>query len=283
MKSLFRSISLTVVFTFLCEVRAQDHSHLNVGAVSQTQGSKLTFENGADFAAASLYVKTLTFTNAGKYANLYQGNISLTALHSVDPLGNPQPGGPAPGSFIVAEVVSVKGPAGGAFQFWDTNSTTQPSFSAPVGTENGSFRFDLTDPNIQGAGQPGGDPFGHIHGRRFTVTKPGLYTVGWRAVDTSANGAAGANIHSPSEILNVHFQGGSTLTSVETATNGVHLTFGATAGLTWQLEAKDDLAAGVWRSVGEPIIGQDKLVQLTDPEPVRARRYYRLSGSPTPL
>src|SRR3982751_5364777 len=89
-------------------VFAQDHGHLNVGATSQNQGAKLTFDNGIDFTGN--YVKSLTFTNAGKFANSYQGNITLTALHSVNPFGEPVPNAPAPGAFIIGEIVSVQGP-----------------------------------------------------------------------------------------------------------------------------------------------------------------------------
>src|SRR5690242_17156667 len=111
---------------------AQDYGHLNVGAVTQSAGSRLTFDNGADFIGS--YVKTLTYTNAGKYANLYQGNITLTALHSVNAFGEPTPGAAARGAFLVGEIVSVLGPEGGAFQFWETNSTVTPAVSIPTGS-----------------------------------------------------------------------------------------------------------------------------------------------------
>src|SRR5262245_41154917 len=146
--------------------RAQDHGHLNVGATAQTAGAKLTFDNAADFEQP--YVKTLTFTNAGKFANLFQGNITLTVLHSTNAFGEPIPGAPAPGAFILAEIVAVQGPEGGQFQFWETNSTTTPAISIPTGTTDAGFKFEISEKDL-GAGEPGGDPFGHIHGRRFTV------------------------------------------------------------------------------------------------------------------
>src|ERR1043166_1651376 len=138
-------------------IAAQDvHGHLNVGAAGQKQNDKLLFSNGRDFATASEYVKLLSFTNATKYAGYYQGNITLTALHSFDAFGEPDPSAPAPGSFIRAEIVSVKGPDGGAFGFWETNSTTDPTFSIPTGTSGASYAFDLSEADL-GAGQPGGD------------------------------------------------------------------------------------------------------------------------------
>jgi hypothetical protein len=257
------------------KTRAQDHGHLNVGAASQTAGSKLTFDNGADFAGN--YVKTLTFTNAGKFANLFQGNITLTALHSTDAFGQPVPGGPAPGAFILAEIVSVDGPAGGEFQFWETNSTSAPAISIPAGATNAAFKFDLSEAAL-GAGQPGSDPFGHIHGRRFTVTKPGLYSVGFRAWDVSSNGPGGGAIHTPSEVLHVYFQGGINITKIEPEADHVHVTFGAMAGYSWQLQLKESLSDTDWTPIGSPVVGTDALTEIEDHRAV-ASRFYRLIGN----
>src|SRR4030095_15046494 len=100
---------LFVLALLVCSSFAQDHGHLNVGA----NGTSLTFDNGDTFTDP--YVKTLLFTNSGKYANVYNGNITLTALHSRDAFGVLDPAAPKPGSFAVAEIVSVDGPVGGAF------------------------------------------------------------------------------------------------------------------------------------------------------------------------
>src|SRR5215203_4493379 len=102
--------SLLVLVLLVCSSFAQDHGHLNVGA----NGTSLTFDNGVTFEDP--YVKTLLFTNTGKYANVHNGNITLTALHSRDVFGDLDRAAPKPGSFVVAEVVSVEGPTGGAFQ-----------------------------------------------------------------------------------------------------------------------------------------------------------------------
>jgi hypothetical protein len=258
-------------------VQAQDHGHLNVGAVAQVARAKLTFDNGPDFTGD--YVKTLTYTNAGKFANLYHGNITLTALHATDPFGEATPGAPAPGAFIVAEIVSVLGPEGGAFQFWETNSTTTPAASISTGTTNSTFRFELSDA-LLGAGEPGADPFGHIHGRRFTVTRPGLYTVGFRAYDVSKNGPSGGPIHTPSDVTEIHFQGDVGVTKVQPDTGGVRITFGAMAGYAWQLEAKESLSETRWTPIPAPVIGTDKLVEMNDERAAGFSRFYRVTGTP---
>jgi hypothetical protein len=71
----------------------------------------------------------------------------------------------------------------------------------------------LSDASL-GGGQPGADPFGHIHGRRFTADKAGVYTVGFKAYDISTNGTAGSPIHTAAEILDIVFQAGYNLTTL---------------------------------------------------------------------
>jgi hypothetical protein len=257
-------------------VSAQDHGHLNVGA----SGAKLRWDNGPVFDPASGYVKTLTFTNAGKYAAFYQGNITLTAMHARNPFGEIDPNAPKPGSFIEAEIVSVQGPEGGAFAFWDVTSTAgNPTVSIPAGTTNAGFRFALSEASL-GAGEPDGDPYGHIHGRRFTVTKPGLYTVGFRAHDTSSNGADGGPIHTSSDIQLIQFQGGVVLARLEQSETTITITLGAMAGHDWQLQATDSLPSANWQEVGAPVRGEDKLTLIEIPRAPGARKFFRAIGSP---
>ena len=54
-----------------------------------------------------------------------------------------------------------------------------------------------------GAGSPGGDPFGSISGRRFTVNKAGEYLVTFQLYDISKNHPTDLNspIHTPSDPL----------------------------------------------------------------------------------
>ncbi len=186
-------------------LRAQDRGHLNVGAAGQNPGDPLIFSNGADFVPATGWTKSLTFTNGGKYAGYWQGNVTLTALATTVTNGGPALNAALPGSFLNAEIVSVTGPAGSSFGFWESGSLT-PTYSIPSGTLDGHFSYVLSDAKL-GAGMVGGDPFGHIHGRRFTVDMAGDYTVGFRAFDTSINGAGGGPLHGPSDIVLVGFTG----------------------------------------------------------------------------
>lgn len=175
--------------------------HLNAGAVGQNQNDQLVWANAAELASSSGYVQNLTLATSGRYAGYYNGNITFVALHNTDA------GGPALGSFIQAEIVSVAGPDGGFFGFWegvDLGGGVTPTFNIATGSDNLSLRYTLSDASL-GAGLPGQDPFGHIHGRRFTASEEGLYTVGFRAVDASVNGTGGGSIHAPSDIVYIQF------------------------------------------------------------------------------
>jgi hypothetical protein len=268
MKKLF--VSLSVILNLVAF--AQDHGHLNVGAVGTNQNDQLAFEHAEIFATSSDYVKTLTFTSAGTYAGYYQGNITLTAIAATEAHLGPFTNSPALGSFLFAQLVSVDGPVGGAFAFWDTGATS-PSFSLDCGT-TGTNTWQLT----QSDGSPGTDPYGHFHGRRFTATKPGVYIVGFRAWDYSTNGLNGGPIHTPSDILNIYFQAGDHFRSIWTQTNKVQVTFGARAGFTWQLQSTP-LDPVKWEDISNPITGDDYFHNVTDEFHGGSNRMYRVQGT----
>lgn len=177
------------------------HGHLNAGAIGQNQNDQLVWDNGAAFAAGSGYVQNMAFADSGRYAGLFNSGPTFTALSVTNA------GGSAAGSFLTAEIVSVAGPVGGQFAFWegeDQGGGSTPVFSILTGGTGLSYRFALSDAML-GAGIAGQDPFGHLHGRRFTTTTEGLYTIGFRVFDTSVNGTGGGPIHQPSDVLFMNF------------------------------------------------------------------------------
>ena len=185
----------------LLTVQSMTGQHLEAGATGQNQNDALVWANAAELASSSGFVKELTLANSGRYVGLYNGNITLVAMSSAES------GGPAPGSFLQAEIVSVAGPSGALFGFWeslDLGGGATPTFNIATGSEGLSLRYALSDASA-GAGQAGQDPFGHLHGRRFTATEEGLYTVGFRAIDTSLNGTGGGPIHTSSDVIFVNF------------------------------------------------------------------------------
>ena len=262
MKPFHRKVILILPLTVLfCaqQTQAQDHGHLRIGSRGTSQGSPLYFYNGADFASTSGYVKTLTFTNGGNYAGYYQGNVTLTVQAATASFAGPEPDAPALGSYIRATIVSVKGPVGGAFGFWEAG-VTNPTISVVSGqTGTNSFNVTQTD------GLPGADPFGHVHGRRLTATKPGIYTVAFRAFDTSTNGLNGGPIHTVSEIVEVSFQAGISIASITKTKNNSTITFGSVANQSFWLESSANLSnAAGWTAVAGPLLGNDYFQSLTE-------------------
>jgi hypothetical protein len=252
------------------EVLAQ-HGHLNAGALGKNEGDALYFQNGDDFIMTSGYVKTLVWTNAGRFAGYYEGGITPTALPATPETGGPAPEAAALGSFIEMRLVSVEAPAGGLFGFWEAGATNPTVELSGDGTEAHSWILSESD------GSPGSDPYGHIHGRRFTATLPGLYRIGFQLVDRSTNGAAGGPIHQPSEVVHLHFQAGITITSMVREATGATVTFGAPANGSYVLEYSTNLAtAAGWIPIEGGAQGTDHFESLMDDQVDGATRYYRV-------
>ena len=128
-------------------------------------------------------------------------------------------------------------------------------------------------------GSPGSDPYGHVHGRRFTASKAGIYKIKFQAIDTSRNGTAGGPIHTPSPELEVWFQAGVNVMSVEPnyGASRVHLRFAPPADTTWQIEAGQSIGVGdVWETVSHPIVGNDLLVEQIIQGAPGDQRFFRV-------
>jgi hypothetical protein len=238
-------------------LRAQ-HVHLNAGASNTTQNARLYFPNGSTYDTGARYNVFLSFTNGGTFSNLHQGaGISFTALASTLDNGGPAFGHAADGAFLQLQFVSMTGPAGGVFGVWSQGS---PLFSLPVGMTNGTNLLRLSESD----GTLGSDPYGHIHGRTFTATKPGLYTLGCRILDTSSNGTGGGPIHTPSALNYFYFQAGLTISSWSKNSNSFSATFGTTAGKTYFVDANTNLSTTNWSTWAGPFTGDNKLRSTTN-------------------
>lgn len=184
-------------------VQAQ-HGHMNAGAKGTEQGSQLAWINGALFVESSGYVGNMLYSHTGTYAGHYNSGPSLTALPATVANGGPSGSASALGSFLEFRYTVVAGPDGGEFSFWDGGAAL-PITSMGVGQTSALFPLSGGEDNPS-AGTLGGDPYGHLHGRRFSADLAGDYIVAFQVVDTSVNGLGGGPIHTPSELLNVRFR-----------------------------------------------------------------------------
>lgn len=164
-----------------------------------------------------------------------------------------------PGADPRVEIVSVAGPAGGFFAFWEAGATS-PTWSRPAGwSGNGQvFPVVLGDDN-------------HVHGRAFTMDRPGTYTVTFRVVD-----AAGAFGPSGNKTIAFHALQPPQL-SIKAQGADMVLSFSSRNMLNYDLQVCTDLALGVWTNVFiQAIEGDGGRKEMTVPRAGRARAFYRL-------
>lgn len=198
-------LTATLCAALLSTASAQ-HAHLNAGAFNTDpfaagQGDQLFFANGSSFAASSGYIQSMPFSETGIYAGYFNSGPTITALPATLDTGGPSAYHPALGAFIELRLIAVTGPAGGTFSLWEADATS-PTFSLQTGqTPVSILQWNLSDGN----GSAGSDPFGHIHGRRFTADTGGVYTVTFQLFDTSTNGTGGGPIHTPSTTFQMNF------------------------------------------------------------------------------
>lgn len=252
-------------------------THIFSGALGTNQNDRLFFSNGSAFDAnlGNYSFPQILRTN-GLNVGYYRGDVlTFTALAGTVPNGGPITGHAAFGSRLAVQVVSVAGPTGGSFAFWEGDGESDLgaiTFSVPVGETNGTNYLVVSENN----GEPGADPYGHIHGREFTTSLPGTYTVGFRVIDLSTNGANGGPIHAPSDILPVRFQAGVRIETLSLFTNRITATFRCPPGISNVLEATESLAPTDWQTVAGPIRGNANLQTFTVSNAPTGIQFFRI-------
>ena len=247
------------------------HEHLTAGANSTSPGSPLIFANAADYADTSGYVFGLDAGDPGSpYEGFYYtGDLVFAALAATPDLGGPEPLAAAVGSHIEVVVESVEGPAGASFGFWETAvddvDSTNLTWSLPVGLTNGTNHIYVSEND----GSAGADPYGHKHGRIYSVTLPGFYHVGFRFVDTSTNGPAGGPIQAPSERFYLNLQADLTVATITHSATGLDIVYAAPSNLpdsgdgpatNYQLESSPTLGpTAAWQPFGDLVVGDDHM------------------------
>ncbi len=166
---------------------------------------------GALASGSGLGVLDMTPATIGAQAGLFfTGDPTLTALSNGRNWTGAayraaNPFAALAGSQVQVQVVSATGPTGATLGIWDENvSLSSPIFSYTIGTSGATGYWNLTDlslivgdgvttvPAPTGLNNPPVDPYGHIHGRSFTVDTAGEYTVGFLLHDLSGTHADGA-------------------------------------------------------------------------------------------
>lgn len=251
---------------------ASAHDHLDAGALAPVAGAALAFANGHEFITNSGYVVALGprwEVGPGWLA----GPFTLTSLPATPFTGGPLPGHAALGAQLAARIESVAGPAGARFSFWEAPDEEEAAalrFTVPVGETAGTNLFLLSE----NGGVPGSDPYGHIHGRYFAADRPGLYVLGLRLVDVSANGPGGGPLHTPGEWFPLYLQAGHTIAGLARAAEGWAVTFGTALGRRYTLEAAPAVT-GPWTPAAPVVVGNKHLQTLTVPDN-GAARFFRL-------
>ncbi len=256
---------------------ANAHEHLAAGADSTTPGSPLIFVNAGDYGSTSGYVFGLDAGDPGSpYEGwYYTGDLVFVALAATPDYGGPEAQAAAIGSHIEIILETVSGPPRATLGFWETQQngvdSTNLTWTVPVGLTNGTNHIVVSETD----GSVTADPYGHIHGRIYSVDRAGLYQVGFRFVDASTNGPGGGPIQAPSDRFCLWFQAGVTIASISPAVNGVNLTFAALSNLpdtgtapatNYQIESTPTLGPQAnWQPAGDVVVGDDHVHTVTLP------------------
>ncbi len=282
-------LKLPFLFTAL-SLHLHAHEHLEAGAGTNDLGVPiLAFVNAGDYDTESGFVFNLDSGDTDSpYAGYYfTGDQVFAALAATGDNGGPETGAAALGTYIQIRLLSVEGPAGASFGFWETTEngldSTNLTWSVPVPYASGTNLIHVSE----GDGSPGSDPYGHIHGRIYSFTKPGLYKVTWQFVDTSTNGINGTPLNLPSEPFSIYYQAGLTIAGINVNTNDVNITFAAASNVpdedpdapptSYTLETTSSLGAdAVWQLLdGYTVIGDDHL-HMTSLPITNSAAFFRL-------
>lgn len=214
----FFVVAIAATTSFIVPVAHAQHLYAGLvdtnGTAGLQIGDALSFVDpatGAPIAGTGLGLQPMSLVTVGAQAGLYMNNsYTFTALS--DGLNWTGSGyrlansfAAKSGTFVQIEILSVTGPVGAEFSFWDlgANSTAPvTTFTIGTGITSGAGLWNLTDPTlIVGDGvttnpapttvqeTTGTDPYGHIHNRSWTADQPGTYTVSYILHDAN-NGQA---------------------------------------------------------------------------------------------
>ena len=161
------------------------------------------------------------------------------------------------------ELVSVTGPAGGNFGFWEVGATN-PTWFCSTGWNSDQGNIPSFPVVYNGDA--------HAHGRVFTMDKPGDYTVRFRAVDS--NGAYSAS----ADLKIVFLAQVPPPLSIRLSNSQATISFTSRTNLTYELQTRTNLSSGLWQTNGIPtnnINGDGALKEVAVPLS-HPRAFFRL-------
>ena len=244
-----------IVFLSVAPVFA--HDHVEVGKL--TQNATQLAMDGPDVQVAVHVPRGEPFS--GYMPNFPGGHhaVELTFTTEENALWSAANANPR------IEFVSVTGPPGGSFSFWEVNAT-QPTWTRATGWSSTPGSGPSFPVIVNGDG--------HVHGRCFTMDKPGTYTATFRAV-ASAGGL------SPSTNKTITFRAQQPpQLSIATSGSNVLLSFTNRNGFACDLQVSTNLVAGSWANVPgrDFMIGAGLRTNLIVTNGLRASpgAYYRL-------
>jgi hypothetical protein len=237
---------------FLSVVSLSAHDHIEVGKDPSDEAR--LFLDGPDYQLALYVPRGEPFSG---YLLQFPGGwhaCELTFTTETNALE------PADGADPHIEIVSVQGPAGGNFAFWEDRANS-PTWMLPAGWTGSGATFPVI---LNG--------YNHAHGRAFTMDKPGTYTVTIHAVDAAGKFGASAN----KTITFVAQQPPKLFIGKEG--ENVSLSFISRANLVYDLQVCTDLKIGKWDNVNPhtSMDGYGDVKSISDPVAGRPRAFYRL-------
>lgn len=219
--------------------------------------------------------RSLFPTDAFSFTALSDGQIELA-----------QPGHARTGAWIWMEIVSVAGPPGASFSFWDADTVSAgstPTMAFAANAPTGGYKFVISE----GFDEADQDPQGHIHNRGWTANRPGDYFVGFRLHDLSTSGPGGGPWHAPSQVYTFHFQAGPSFQPVvQKGPGGAVLTWASQMGISNELgqtgivftvQRSTTLAPNGWENLGTVTGTTNATATFTDLTPPAGKAMYRLS------
>ena len=140
----------------------------------------------------------------------------------------------AEGADPYVELISVEGPPGGQFAFWEVGATS-PTWARSSGWS--ASPEDTPSFPVVYFGEP------HTHGRAFTMDLPGQYSVSFRVVDWNAR-------FSESREYTISFQAQQPpALKIAISGDSIVLSFTSRHGFAYDLQQCLDLSSNAWETI----------------------------------